>query len=367
MHFQSHYGRGACKIKSKNTTIYDIAETCKVSAATVSRVLNNSGYSVSENTKKIVLEAAKKLNYTPNVFGKNLKFQRSRDIGVIVPNISNPYYSSLLQGVYDSTIANGYNIILCNSYRDPECEERNIRMLMQKQACGIIVISISRDPSAIQSALDFGCQVVVVEQDIDVNCIKVEFNFSKGAYMAVKYLIENNHRKIGFIGARLDRSSRISMLDGYKKCLADYHIPLNEDYIRLSGGEKDDGQNFEIRNGRDIANAFSAMEDRPTGYLCINDMTALGAMDQFMKNGLKVPDDISIIGFDNIPYAEFSMPKLTTIDQHAYDMGAVSSKLLTESIEDPKSLHFSARLEPDLVERGSVSNHTDSRPPQRDK
>jgi LacI family transcriptional regulator len=341
-------------MQNKKTTIYDIAEICKVSAATVSRVLNNSGYPVSKNTKQIVLDAAKSLNYTPNAFGRNLKSQQCKDIGIIVPNISNPYYSALLQGVYDDVIVKGYNIILCNSFRDADCEERNIRMLMQKQVCGIIVISISKDSSAIQSALDFGCKVVLVEQDTDVNCIKVEFNFFKGAYMATKVLIENNHRNIGFIGAPLDRSSRIKMLDGYRQCLADNGITVNEHFIKLSSSEKDDGQVFEISNGKAIADEFCAMENRPTGYICINDMTALGAMAQFQENGLKVPDDVSVIGFDNIPYAEISTPKLTTIDQRAYDMGAVSIKLLMESIESPSSLHYSVRLEPSLVERSSV-------------
>ena len=343
-------------MQNKRATIYDIAKICKVSPATVSRVLNNLGYPVSKNTRQLVMEAAEKMHYTPNAFGINLKLRQCKDIGIIVPNISNPYYSSLLQGVYDGAIANGYNIILCNSYRDPECEERNIHMLMQKQVSGIIVISISKTPSTIQSALDFGCQVVVVEQDIDVNCIKVEFDFYKGAYMAVKYLIENNHRKIGFIGAPLDVSSRIKMLDGYKKCLADHGVPVNEDYIKLStlALEKDYGQIYEITNGKNIANEFIAMEDRPTGYICINDMSALSAMDQFLKNGFRIPEDISIIGFDNLPYSQISTPKLTTIDQRVNDMGAISIKLLMECIEDPNSCHYSVRLEPSLIERGSV-------------
>jgi len=344
---------------NKKITIYDIAEACKVSAATVSRVMNNGDYPVSKSTRKLVMDAAKKLNYTPNAFGRSLKSQRCKDIGVIVPNISNPYYASLLQGVYDSAFAKEYNIILCNSYRDPACEDRNIHMLMQKQVCGIIVISICKNPSAIQSALNYGCQVVVVEQDIDVKCMKVEFDFYKGAYMAVKHLIENNHKKIGFIGAPLDRSSRIRMLDGYKQCLTDHGIPIEDKNIKLPTTEKDNEQNYEISNGRMIANEFSAMKDRPTGYICINDMTALGAMDQFLANGIKVPDDVSIIGFDNIPYAELSIPKLTTIDQRAYDMGAISTKLLMENIEEPSSREYSVRLEPTLVERCSVKKLSD--------
>ncbi|MEG0693679.1 MAG: LacI family DNA-binding transcriptional regulator [Oscillospiraceae bacterium] len=338
----------------KKSTIYDIAKACNMSTATVSRALNNTGYPVNEKTKALILKTAKELHYTPNMFGKNLKTRQSKDIGVIVPNISNPYYSTLLQGVYDDAISRGYNPILLNSFRNHEIETKNIDTLMQKQVCGIIIVSISQNSSAIQRALDYGCPVVVVEQDIDVNCIKVGFNFLKGAYLATQHLIENNHRKIGFIGAPLDRPSRVKMLNGYKQCLMEHQIPINEDYIMLENEENDVGQIYEFKNGIAAAKAFSNMKEYPTGYICINDMTALGAIKQFNKSALNVPEHISVIGFDNIPYAEISTPELTTIDQCAYDMGSFSARTLIESIEDPGKPHFSVTMEPSLVIRNTV-------------
>ncbi len=338
----------------KKSTIYDIAKACNMSTATVSRALNNTGYPVHEKTKALIVKTAKELNYTPNMFGKNLKTQQSKDIGIIVPNISNPYYSTLLQGIYDDAITRGYNPILFNSYRKPEIETKNINILMQKQVCGMIIVSISKDAAAIQNALDYGCRVVVVEQDIDVNCIKVGFNFLKGAYMATLNLIQNNHKKIGFIGAPLDRPSRIKMLMGYKQCLEEHGIAINENYIKLENEENDIGQIYEFKNGIAAAKAFCDMEDRPTGYICINDMTALGAIKQFNNSGLNVPDDVSVIGFDNIPYAEISTPELTTIDQCAYDMGAFSARTLIESIEDVGKPHFSVTMEPSIVIRNTV-------------
>lgn len=338
----------------EKATIYDIAQHCGLSTATVSRVLSGSSYPVKPKTRERVLKAAEEMHYVPNVFGQALKTQQSHDVGIIIPNLSNSYYPTLLQGIYDNLISSGYNPILYNSYRRPEIEEKNIQLLMQKQVRGIIVVSINPDTTALQRALDFGYHIVVVEQDVDVKCVKVNFNFEAGAYKATQCLIENGHRKIGFIGAPLDRSSRVKMLDGYQHCLRDHGIDVRSDYIRLDSKEVDSGEIYEFKNGISVATQFCAMADRPTGYLCINDMTALGAIKGFSLAGLRVPEDVSVFGFDNIPYAEIATPELTTIDQCAYDMGAISSKILIESIEEPTKAHYSITLEPSVILRNSV-------------
>lgn len=340
----------------KKATIYDIAKYCGVSTATVSRVLNKPDYPVNEATRKQVLEAVKELHYTPNLIGQNLKTQQCRDIGVVIPNISNPYYAALLQGIYDIAISGDYNIILTNSYRNPEIEAKNIRLLIQKQVSGIILVSISQDPEAVKEALNYGCRVVVVEQDIAVDCIKIGFNFERGAYLAASHLIENNHRKIALIGAPLDRPSRIQMLEGYKRCLREHGISIEEDYILLSGFENESEQSYEYQNGLAKAEQLCAMENCPTACICINDMTAFGIMKGLRAKGLRVPDDISVIGFDNIPYSEISTPELTTIDQFSYDMGSISTRILIESIEEPEKPQYSVSLEPKLVERNTVKS-----------
>lgn len=335
-------------------TIHDVAKYCGLSTATVSRVLSGSDYPVKQKTRERILKAAEDLNYVPNVFGQALKTQQSHDIGIIIPTLSNSYYPTLLQGIYDNLISSGYNPILYNSYRQPEIEEKNIQLLMQKQVRGIIVVSINPDTAALQRALSAGCPIVVVEQEVDVDCVKVNFNFEAGAYKAVQHLIEIGHRKIGFIGAPLDRSSRKKMFDGYKRCLVDYGIDIRNDYIHLDAKEVDGGEIYEFKNGISAATQFSTLENRPTGYICINDMTALGAMKGFAMAGLHVPEDVSVFGFDNIPYAEIATPELATIDQCTYEMGTLSSKILIETIEDPGKAHYSITLEPSVVLRNSV-------------
>ncbi len=225
---------------------------------------------------------------------------------------------------------------------------------MAKQVCGILLVSIGNHTEPIRRAIEHGCQVILMEQDLDVDCVKVGFNFYQGAYMATRFLIEHHHRRIGFIGAPLDRSSRIRMLEGYRQALTDHHIREIPRDICLSETERDDTRIYEFENGRAAATYFIGMEDRPTGYVCVNDMTALGAIRTFQSAGLSVPQDVSIIGFDNIPYSEISSPRLTTIDQCTYNMGSLSTRMLVESIEEPTKPRASVTLEPTLVERDSV-------------
>lgn len=339
----------------KKATIYDVANACGLSSATVSRVLSHSSYPVRQSTREKVLKTAKALNYMPNMYGQALKTQQVRDIGIIVPNISNAYYSVLLQGMYDKMIEEGYTPILLNSYRNAEIEEKNIALLLRKQVQGIIIVSISSNAKAIRNALEYGCQVVVVEQDLPVDCLKICFNFHKGAYMAVSHLVENGHKSIGFIGAPLDRPSRVQMLDGYRQGLADARLPILEEFIHLSGHETDSANVYEFENGRAAADEFCRRKDRPTGYVCINDMTALGAIKAFTGYGLRVPQEVSVIGFDNIPYAKIAVPELTSIDQSAYEMGSMSCSMLIERIQEPTKPYCSIVLEPRLIVRHSVA------------
>lgn len=342
--------------RPKRTTIYDIASHCGVSVATVSRVLSHADYPVSEATRQAVIDAARELRYTPNLLGKNLKTQRCRDIGVIIPNLTNYCYTALLQGIYNRAIANKYNIILCNSYRNPSVEQANIELLLQKQVAGIIVSSISPDSSSIEYAMEYGCKVVAVEQTVKANCGKVQLDWVKGAYMAVQHLIEQGHQRIGFMGAPLDRSSRVQMLEGYTRCLIEHGIAPQNELILLAADEteSDSGEVYEFENGRRLADRFLSFDPIPTGYLTLNDMTAMSAMKQFAKRGYRVPEQISIIGFDNIPFCETATPALTTLDKCAEETGTIATQMLIDSIEHPDRPCETVTIEPKLVLRGSV-------------
>lgn len=332
---------------SKQATLRDIARHSGLSLATVSRVLSDSEYVVSEATKKRVLDSAAQLNYMPNELGKSLKTRSTRDIGVVLPNITNPYFAQLLQGITDEADRRGYHVLLCSSHRNADRETENIAMLLGKRVDGILLSSISPDLETVRRAVSVGCRVLALEQPLPIDCPQLGFDYRLGSMLATKHLIDLGHREIGFIGAPPDRPSRRMMLEGYRSAMTEAGLPLRPEYELLSGMESERPGVFELENGGECARTFLAMDRRPTGYVAINDMTAIGAMRVFSAAGLRIPEDLSIVGFDNIPYCELCTPPLTTIDQHAYELGALAVRRLLDADSEETT------LSPALVERGS--------------
>ena len=313
---------------SRQTTLRDVAAHCGLSLATVSRVLSDSSYTVSESTRQRVLDSARTLNYMPNELGKSLKTRSTRDIGVILPNITNPYYALLLQGITDEAERFGYHILLCSSHRNPEREAENISTLLGKRVDGILLSSINPDPEAVHRAQAAACPLLAIEQPLSVPCPLVGFDYRGGAMMAARHLIELGHKRIAFIGAPLDRPSRRMMLEGYRAALTEHSIPLRSEYELLDGVDSERRSTYEIENGQECARRILRMNPMPTACVCLNDMTAIGAMRAFTAAGVRVPEDISLIGFDNIPFCELTSPALTTVEQHARELGALSVRRL---------------------------------------
>lgn len=333
----------------KQATLKDIARLSGLSVATVSRVLSGSDYVVSAATRQQVLSAAQQLCYTPNELGKSLKICSTKDVGVILPNITNPYYALLLQGITDEAAQWGYHILLCSSHRNASREAENLSTLLAKRVEGVLLSSINPDLEAVRRALSTGCRILAVEQPIPLDCPQLGFDYQLGASMAVRHLIALGHRRIGFIGAPLDRPSRRMMLDGYRSALSEAGIAPRPEWEMLSGVEDERIGVYEIENGGEGARAFMRISPFPTGYVCVNDMTAIGAMRAFLSAGLNIPDDISVVGFDNIPYCELTAPALTTVDQHAYELGSLALRRL---LSDDASCD-SSPPSPSLVIRGS--------------
>lgn len=339
----------------RNVTIYDVAAHCGLSVASVSRVLAKADYPVSEGTRQRVLRSARELNYTVNTMGKMLKNQSTREIGVIVPNISNPCYAGLVQGMQAVAIRNDYHVLLYNSFRDSETERRNIRMMLEKRVDGILLVSIGGETDILERVNRLNCRLITVEQPLPGCALHVGYNYEKAGALATKHLIEHGHRQIAFLGARLDRPSRVQMLNGYQKALRESGIEEEPEYIWLADAEAEQGSVFEIENGRAAVQSMLALNRRPTGCVCLNDLTALGAMEAIRDAGLRVPEDMSVIGFDNISYSALSTPKLTTIDQHAGRMGELAMQMMIDQLRDPNTAQSAIELEPNLIKRASVS------------
>jgi len=345
----------------KRATLRDVANYCQLSLATVSRVLANSDYNVSEKARKAVWEAAKTLHYTPNALGRNLKTQNTRTIGVIIPNITNPYYAQLLLGIGDKAMQAGYNILLCNSYRLGEVENKGLEMLISERAAGILLVSIGCNYNLIQHAQDLSIPVVTLEQTLsckEESFCHIGFDYFSGAKLAVDYLYTKGHRRIAFVGAPPIYHSRREMLAGYRAALAEKSIPTPVPLEWLGIDETDTTQLYELGNGEACAQSFTKLPDPPTAYLCINDQSAIGLIKGLQALGIRVPEDVSVIGFDNIPQGALLTPALTTIDQHAYQMGALGFEKLLAQIQNPDIKPESVTLSPQLVERDSVRNAT---------
>lgn len=273
---------------------------------------------------------------------------------MIIPNITNYYYPMLLLGVHDVAAQRGYHIILCNSYRDSELEIQNLHLLTRKQVMGILTVSLSSNNDYLKKIIRQGGNVVLLENSPEIDCNKVTFDYFKGAYMACKHLIDLGHSKIGFAGAPLTKYSRMKQFEGYQKCLQDHGLVADEDFIYISKVEKEYKKVYEFENGKMLAQMFVQSTKRPTAMFCINDMTAIGLIQELHQNGINVPEDVSIVGFDNLNLSEMTVPPLTTIDQHIYEMGSSATNILIDAYEKKTESNYVVRWEPTLVVREST-------------
>lgn len=342
----------------KKATIYDIARKAGISTATVSRVLSNSDYPISKEVRKKVLDTAQEMNYSPNLIGRMLKKSESRDIGVIIPNISNPFYPQLVLGIETEARKHGFNILLCNSFRDVANEKKYIESMYQKQVKGIILSTIREEHDFLKKLCENGLKVVGFDQNIEgLQCNKISFDFTAGGIMAVDYLIKMGHKKIAFATAPLTRRSRREIFSGYKLGLMKNNIEFTEDYLYLIEVEKEvENGTFEFESGIDIARKCLAAANRPTAIFAVNDITAMGIMHGLISSGVRIPEDISVIGFDNIEFSAMVNPALTTINQPSFETGRLACKILIESFEETEDNYISFKLEPTLIERKSVRN-----------
>jgi LacI family transcriptional regulator len=348
-------------------TSKDIARLAGVSRSTVSLVLNKvPAVKIAAGTREKVLKAARELNYHPNALAQSLKTNRSQIIGLLIPSIANPFFPSIAQGVEDVAVANGYNVFLCNTFRDQVKEENYIRTLVGKQVDGIIVASSVHNPLFLQEAQQRKILIVTFDRRIENNGFDcIHFDNVRGGEMAVDYLFSLGHRNIGFITTSMDSASHIDRLTGYKKAHEKAGIAVNNRYIRNDRYQSKGitAHHYEPEIGRKLA--AELLEECPeiTAIFAVNDLTALGVLKHSQK-GLRIPEDLSVVGFDNISHTEMVTPTLTTIAQPTYQMGRQAAELLIAGIKnganDIKGPRHLVLFSPELIVRdsGAVSQGT---------
>ncbi|ENM5899966.1 substrate-binding domain-containing protein [Vibrio mimicus] len=328
-------------------TMKDIARLAGVSTSTVSHVINKSRF-VSDEIAERVNNAAQQLNYAPSALARSLKMNRTKTIGMLVTTSTNPFFGEVVKGVERSCYHKGYNLILCNTEGDNQRMKASINTLLQKRVDGLLLMCSTLEGERLD-VFDRYPDIPVVVMDwgpILFASDKIQDNSLQGGYMAAKHLIECGHREIGCITGPLIRHQAQMRYEGYKRALSEKGIAINPDWIVES--------DFECEGGY---NAFEKLCERgklPSALFVCNDMMAMGVIQAANLRGLRVPDDLSLIGYDDVHIAKFMSPALTTIHQPKYRLGKAAIDTLLYRLENPDTTAQVVQLEPTLVARGSV-------------
>ena len=333
----------------RHVTINDLARRLKLSASTVSRALRDHP-DISEQTKKRVREIAARTNYQPNLIAQSLQTRRSNNIGVIVPEIRNTFFSTVISCIEDLAYESGYTIMVCQSNDTFERETINTRALAANRVAGMLV-SVSQetdDFTHLQQVLAQGVPIVLFDRVVDeIDAPKVVVDDFNGAFQAVSHLIETGRTRIAHLTAAAHLYVGRKRREGYEAALHAHGLPVRAEYIIAGGCHEEDG-----RTG---ARQLMALAEPPDGLFAINDPVALGALCYLQDQQIRIPEQIGLVGFSDNPNSVLVRPALTTVNQPAYDIGKTAAALLLDILEGRATKNGATiTLETRLVIRGST-------------
>lgn len=330
-------------------TIKDIARIAEVSTTTVSKIINSKDGNISDATRQKVLKIMEEYNYTPNKIAQSLVTKKTNTIGLIIPDIRNPFFPELARGAEDKANEEGYNLIFCNTDDDIEKEEKYINMLVEKMVDGIVFTASSKKHTGFESFKKFPVPIVLVDRDIDFDGIqgKVIVDNFMGGYEAGKHLLKLGHTEIVFLSGPLKSNTSRNRLNGYKKALEEFNVAFKEECI-IEGYYRSEWGYEAAIDLLDSGREFTAL-------FCANDLIAIGAIKALKEKNIKIPQEISIVGFDDIYMARLIDPELTTIKQPNYEMGYKSVEILINILEGKQENNKNINLKPKLVIRKSTS------------
>ncbi|WP_022664143.1 LacI family DNA-binding transcriptional regulator [Desulfospira joergensenii] len=329
------------------STILDVAKLAGVSTATVSRVINSPD-AVREPTRKKVRRAMEVCNYKYNALARGFVTKQSNTIGLIIPNINNPVFAESTQGVQDHADRNKVQVILGNTYYQYDQEENLIRTLREKQVDGLIITTTNPKGDVLKSLVEEKVPFVLLYSTIKKGPISaVGIDNYQGGYRATEHLVQLGHRRVGMVAGKFSISDRsLHRWHGYRQCLKNYGIAYDNSLLFQT--------DYSLTGGSVSVKKMLALKKSPTAVFCSNDYLALGAMKGARECGLSLPEDLSIVGFDDIQISSYVIPGLTTIHQPAYEMGQLGAKLLFRLMEEKQSKPVQVMLESSLVIREST-------------
>ena len=327
--------------------IKDVALHAGVSVTTVSHVVNGTRF-VSETARQRVEEAVRELGYVPSAVARSLKHNTTRTFGMIIPNNSNPYFAEIIRGVEDRCFAAGYNVILCNSNDDPERQAGYLRVLAEKRIDGLVLVVTGSDAIARATLGGINMPLVVLDREVSgVSGDLVEVNHVLGSQMATRYLLELGHPRVACISGPPGLSPSSQRRAGWKDALEKAGVERTES--DLARGD------FTARGGYLAMQALLKRRPRPTAVFACNDLMAFGALTAAREAGIDVPQQLSIVGFDDIDLAAFSAPPLTTVAQPKQQIGTVAADLLLDRVSSARTDNRQMILDPELRIRASTA------------
>ena len=329
-------------------SIKDVASKAGVSVATVSRVLNNNPR-VKSPARARILAAIDQLGYQPSGIARNMRSQSVRVIGLVISDIQNPFFTTLVRAVEDVAYENQYTVLLCNSDEDLQKEQLYIDVLSRERVAGAIIVPTGKD--AFTPLLNARVPVVMVDRIVaDRVADAVVLDNVAGAFAATKHLIELGHRRIGLVGAPTSVSVGRERQRGYEKALRASKLKLDPNLICIG--------NFKEQGGYQAARALLERDPRPTAIFAVNNLMTLGACQAIAEKRLRIPKDISVIGFDDMPWFALLTPPLTAVRQPTYEIGVQAARLLFARMQDSTRAVETRVLKPELIVRGSTASPT---------
>lgn len=326
--------------------IKDVARIAGVSAATVSRAINNSD-SVTRETKSRIMKIIEETGYVPNLVGRNLRQSKSKKLLAIVPDISNSFYTEILRGVNDVSDQSGYDLLISTSYFSEKAERKALELLYTKQIDGVISFMSCLPADEVDTLTQSFPYVQCCEYSEEASVTSVSIDNQKAAYDATEFFLKKGHRNIAMISGRRYPMACKNREYGFKRALSDYGYQAESCQIEIS--------DFTFQGGYDACKRlFSGVKALPSALFITSDTMAVGAIRYLQNEGIKVPDDVEIIGFDNNELAEFNNPTLSTVSQPRYEMGRTAADLLLKKIERASALNVTVILPHQLIFRNST-------------
>lgn len=332
-------------------TLHDIARKSGLSVSTVSRILNKKSakFRISETTEKLVLKTARELNYRPNQLARGLRLKRTHTIGLVAPDLSNPFFASVMKSAQVVAHGLGYSLVVCDTDENEQMEIEHVNLLYSKGVDGMIVLPVGQKSSHFATYVEHAVPLVLVDRvfsDLNANTVLID-NYG-GAREAVEYLIARGHRRIAIIQGLPSTYTSDERLRGYRDALSRNNIPIDESLIV--------GKDFRKQNGYVETKFLLGRSERPTAIFTTSDLITLGALEAIFEEGLEVPTDISVIAFDEVESADFFRCPITVIAQPRETIGEIAVRLVIEQIRSPKKLELrQIVLKPHLIIRDSVA------------